>query len=135
MWANQQLAKKKKVTQSTANVFQESKVFQQTMFLYVYSKLYTKKPRRQICLTQAVILSSTNNFTSEPQVKNVLSLHVTFLFFACIIHSNGPLRKHRPSSLGSKVTSVGCNWLILIHVVCFDYDWQLTFSECIVIFL
>ena len=21
-----------------------------------------------------------------------------------------------------KVTSVGCNWLIAIHVVCFDYD-------------
>ena len=21
-----------------------------------------------------------------------------------------------------KVTSVGCNWLISIHVVCFDYD-------------
>ena len=36
------LQKKKKVTQSTANVFQESKVFQQTMFLYMYSKLYTK---------------------------------------------------------------------------------------------
>ena len=33
-----------------------------------------------------------------------------------------------------KVTSVGCNCLILILVVDFDYDCQLTFSKCIVIF-
>ena len=135
MWANQQLAKNKKSYSKHSKRFsRKQSVSTNNVFVHVFKTLH-KKPRRQICLTQAVILSSTNNFTSEPQVKNVLSLHVTFLFFACIIHSNGPLRKHRPSSLGSKVTSVGCNWLILIHVVCFDYDWQLTFSECIVIFL
>ena len=36
---------------------------------------------------------------------------------------------------GQKITSLGCNWLISIHIIYFDYDWQLTFSECIVILL
>ena len=31
------------------------------------------------------------------------------MLFASVIHSNGPLRKHRLSSVGSKVTSSGCN--------------------------
>ena len=44
-------------------------------------------------------------------------------------HSNRPLRKHRLSSVGlqGKPTSVGCNWLILIHVV--DFIRRQGFSQ------
>ena len=60
-------------------------------------------------------------------------IYLLFTFFACTILSNGPLRKHGLSV--QKVMSAGCNWLILIHFVYFDYDWQITLSECIVTFL
>ena len=111
--------KNDKLLKAQQTFFKKAKCFNRQCFLF---KTLHIKPRRQLCSTQAVILSSTSNFTSEPQVKNVLSLHVMFLFFGCAIHSNGPLRKHRLSSVGSKVMSVGCDWLILIHVVYFDYD-------------
>ena len=50
-------------------------------------------------------------------------------------HSNGPLGKHLLLQRVQKVKSVG--WFQSRFFISFpgNYDWQLTFSECIVIFL
>ena len=46
-----------------ANVFQESKIFQKTMFVFTYTIYFTYNTEETFfCLTQADILSSTSNF-------------------------------------------------------------------------
>ena len=47
-------------------------------------------------------------------------IQLSFMFFDSItVHCNRPLRKHMLSSAGSKghVSELGCNWLILIHIL------------------
>jgi len=66
----------KKTTRKTISYSKHSKRFSRkqsvsTDNVFLFKTLHIK-PRGQLCLTQAVILSSTSNFTSEPQVKNVL---------------------------------------------------------------
>ena len=52
-----------------------------------------------------------------------------------LTYSNGPLGKHVLLQRVQKVKSVG--WFLSMLFISFpgNYDWQLTFSECIVIFL
>ena len=81
-------------------------------------------PRRHICLTEAVILSSTSNFFTT--IATLCNKHATSrlvknmtnnYFFHLSQHSNGSLRKRMVSSAGStEVMSVGCTCLISIHV-------------------
>ena len=62
---------KKQQQEKTISYPKHSKRFSRKQSVFLFKTLHIK-PRRQLCLTQAVILSSTSNFTSEPQVKNVL---------------------------------------------------------------
>ena len=62
--------------------------------------------RKHICLSQAVILSSTRNFVAT--IATLCNKHATssqkcdynVYIFRLRQHSNGPLRKHRLSSAG-----------------------------------
>ena len=106
-----------------ANVFQESKMSLKTMLFY--SKLFILHPgdifvwhKLLFCHLPAISLLPLPHFVinMQPQVKNMTNNY----FFHLRQHSNGSLRKRMVSSAGStEVMSVGCTWLISIHVVYF----------------
>ena len=59
-----------------ANVFQESKMFQEKMF--VHSKLYIEHPEDINCMTQTGILSSTGNFFAISRVVPLKKIIYSF---------------------------------------------------------
>ena len=123
LWANQQLIIKnnKLLFQSTEFNF-DSKMFHQTIFSY--SNLCIWHPgdiflwqRCYFCHLPAIFSLLLPGFAITCHCKSKIQL--SFMFFTSITHCNRPLRKQV-----QKVTSLGCNWLILIHVVYFVL-WQL----------
>ena len=63
--------------------------------------------RRHICLTEAIILSSTSNFftTIASLCNNIMTSKQKFnnvTFFVCFIYPNRSLKKHSFCSAGSK---------------------------------
>ena len=102
-------------------------------------------PRRHICLTQAVILSSTSNFFTtiatlcNKHATSSKKIWLTITFFAS---ANTLMALSETYGFFS-----GFNWghvcrLYLVYfdpccwiLFCGNYDWQLTFSECTFIFL
>ena len=135
MWANQQLAKKKKkLLKAQQTFFKKAKCFNKQCFCTCIQN-FTQKTQETNLFDPSCYFVIYQQFHIRTSSQKCTVTTCNVFVFGCAIHSNGPLRKHRLSSVGSKVMSVGCDWLILIHVVYFDYDWQLTFSECIVIFL
>ena len=93
------------------NFFQEGKMFQKTMF--VYSKLYIQHPGDIISLTHAGILSSTSNLFAT----------IALPCFEVTCDTHPPLRDLSGNTgflqRVQKIMSVGCDWLILIHVAFF----------------
>ena len=99
--------------------FKKAKVSPDNVFLFETLHI---KLRRHICLTQAVVLSSTSNFfatiaslcnnLTTSGIKNVTQVYV---FLLCH-YPNGPLRKHGLFSAG-----LSCNGLISIHFVHFSF--------------
>ena len=89
----------------------EGKMFQKTMF--VYSKLYIQHPGDIISLTHAGILSSTSNLFAT----------IALPCFEVTCDTHPPLRDLSGNTgflqQVQKVMSVGCDWLISIHVVFF----------------
>ena len=76
--------------------------------------------------------------TIAAHFKNIMTSCKKFnslTVFACVVHSNGPLRKHGLSSEGSKGQVCRLRLVDFFLVVYFDYDWRLTFLERIVLFL
>ena len=119
--ANQQLIKINMLLKAldlifTANVFQESKMFQQTMFFYL--QLFIQYPGDlflpAISLPLLPRFAITCNCKSASKVKS--SLQVTLMDLlgnTCFLQQV------------QKVTSVSSDWLILIRVVyffCGNYD-------------
>ena len=111
--------KNDKLLKAQQTFFKKAKCFNRQCFLF---KTLHIKPRRQLCSTQAVIFVIYQQFHIRTSSQKCTVTTCNVFVFGCAIHSNGPLRKHRLSSVGSKVMPVGCDWLILIHVVYFDYD-------------
>ena len=115
---------KKTISYSNIEFNFDSKKFHQTMFSSLKLHIITT-PRRHIFLTKAVILSSTRNFfaTIATHCNNMpLQVKNTTIVYVFCLHSHTVT-----DLLGNtcflqqvkKVMSLGCNWLILIHVVYF----------------
>ena len=96
-------------------------------------------PRRHICLTEAVILSSASSLlplpriaiTSRPQVKHLTNVHGF-----CLRHSLWRTSQETWAFFSGFKKSdllVVIGWFRYMLFISVMIDWQLTFPECIVI--
>ena len=80
--------------------FKYAKCFTRQCFPIRSLTYNTQETQINYLLAEAVILSSTSNFfrTIAALNENIhlkKKMNLTFTFFASVIHSNGPLRKHK----------------------------------------
>ena len=124
---------KHKIEILIANVFQESKMFHQIVvfirnFAYNTHETYLFDTSCYFVINQQFLCyycsTLTSLMTSQAQVKKWANVYAFLRGSFAVMEPSGNTGFFQ---WVQKVTSVGCNWLISIHVVCFDYDWQLTF--------
>ena len=115
-----------------ANVFQESKMFHQTIFFP--SKTLHTTPKRRTSLTQAVILSPVYHqflcyycFPLQEHATASQDYNYCLCFSPLSLTLTGLSANTCFLQWFQKVTSVGLFWG--------NYDWQLPLSECSIIFL
>ena len=121
---------KHKIQILIANIFQESKVFHQTMFATLHIT-----PRRHICLTEAIIFSSASNFftTIASLCNNIMTskqkFNNVYIFLSASFTLRDPSKNTGFVQQVQNVMSVCYNWLINFNPCCLPaFQFWLTTS-------